>query len=265
MLTTGVIENPKPKGRRGRSPKQTIFDLMITSAEESPLRDLCDSIISTDKSIITDSLEGGFDDNKDAVISIGSYSFLVDKSTLLTPDYWKAPRVKHSLASTFRERYLYVVYEALSQMRITEIETTWDHFEQLFLKHVGDRGAYYAIIDTDCFLSSFLDLDKQEGGQPQSYPLRYKGACYFDTHTHMPYGIRKDNPLLNSFDETIIVICFADLPSLVSISDNNAPIVSFSDESDKDKGRAVVRVTVDPCLEVRYRKDVEVLRIRIKY
>lgn len=55
------------------------------------------------------------------------------------------------------------------------------------------------------------------------------------------------------------------MPTPVSIPKESMPVVSFTDESDKKKGLAAVRITVDPCLVAKYSKNAEVLRVRVKW
>jgi hypothetical protein len=55
----------------------------------------------------------------------------------------------------------------------------------------------------------------------------------------------------------------ADLPALVRENNNASPEVGFKDESDKEKGVAAVRMTVNPQMVVKYNPNAQVIRVKI--
>ena len=257
-LSTGKITQPQKRGKNIRQ-ATNIFELKTTASEEIPVRDAIISIINTD---LADGLDGIVNENKNEAIAFGTYTFLVAKHLVLTPKVFRDSAVFENVNGVFHKRYLYILYEAISQMKIKDVKTTWNRFEKLFLKYVGDKGEQFAIIDLSGSMKGYLD--KLIDGKKWEVRRQYIGAYYYDASRYLTYDLIRNEPLLYSFSDTLIVIRFADLPSLVAISDDSAPTVTFANQSDKDKGRATVRITVDPCLEARYCKDAEVLRIRIK-
>ena len=54
------------------------------------------------------------------------------------------------------------------------------------------------------------------------------------------------------------------LPALEGETEEASPAIEFKDESDKEKGMAAVRVTVDPKMLVKYNDNVQVTRVKIK-
>ena len=194
---------------------------------------------------------------------MGAYTFLTSKQIVLTPVIWQDHNVFYDLQQVFRSRYIYMMYEAISQMKIKDVEVKWGDFEQVFLKHVGENGDGYVIIDTDCNLDAMIRMDKLPEGVMWSPHRYYKKAYHYDAGLGSSFHLR-DLPLGCLFDDTVIIMRMADLPVLVPTSEIELPEVSIVDESSREKGWAPVRITVDPCLVARYSKTAKVVRVRFK-
>ena len=194
---------------------------------------------------------------------MGAYSFLATKEVVLNPEIWQ---VSHDLMLLFRARFVCMVYHALSQMRAKDVSIEWEDFEQLFMKHVDNLGEQYVIIDTDTSMNAFIDMDKPKDGRLWEMHRHYKGAYYFNKELSASYYF-SDISIPESIRDTIIVVRFADLPVLISTKeggDGRLSEVAFTDESDREKGFSAVRITVYPGLIVKYNKNTEYLRVRIK-
>lgn len=139
----------------------------------------------------------------------------------------------------------------------------WDKFELMFEKYVGGKGSDYVVLDNDSSMDVMLTMDKPKNGAKWPFHRYYKCAYYYNAGRGTSFYLQ-DLPLVESFDKTILIVQFKDMPTPVPVTDGSRPLVHFKDESDKEKGWATVRITVDPCLVAKYNKNAEVLRVRIK-
>ena len=244
---------------------KSLFELSLAPAAENRVQVLFDSYFAAGKSNITDTLEGNYNKNKTETIPLGTYTFLVDKPSLLIPDSWNDLVAHSDLTRVFKRRYVYAVYEALSEMSITDIKTKRDRFEKQFLRIVGDRGGDYVIINTGYHSIEDFQFDNADDSRSKTFSGYYKGAPYFDAEKILPYGLIRDLPKLSPFANTILVINKKALPTLEVSSNGKKPGVTCHDESNKDKGRAYVRITVDPHRSIRYcKKSTDIHRFHFK-
>lgn len=70
-------------------------------------------------------------------------------------------------------------------------------------------------------------------------------------------------PLAESFNKTVLLMKFADLPVLEPVAEDNRPEVTVLNEPHREKGWATVRITVDPRLVAKYSMNTEVIRLKI--
>lgn len=239
-----------------------MYDLKLSEQEKGPVRELFDSIIYNNRSSITDGLNGDWKEDKKDVVSLGAYTFLTSKEIVLNKEIWRHPSVFNDMLQVFRSRYIYIVFEALSQMKIKDVEMKWGEFEKLFTKYVGENGEHYVIMDTECSVDALVKMDPLPEGQKWSFHRYYKRAYYYNTGFGTMFTLR-DVPLAESYDKTVILVKFADLPVLESVAENGRPVVTVEDEPQRDKGWASVRVTADPKLVAKYSKNAEVIRLRL--
>ncbi|MCR5152805.1 MAG: hypothetical protein K6A98_06600 [Prevotella sp.] len=262
-LTNGEI--PKKKARSGKTGKdaiQTLYDLKLSEQEKGPVRELFDTIIYNNRSSITDGLNGDWKEDKKDVVSLGAYTFLTSKEIVLNKEIWRHPSVFNDMLQVFRSRYIYIVFEALSQMKVKDVEMKWGEFERMFTKYVGENGEHYVIMDTECSVDALVKMDPLREGQKWPFHRYYKRAYYYNTGYGTMFNLR-DVPLAESYDKTVILVKFADLPVLESVAENGRPVVTVEDEPQRDKGWASVRVTADPKLVAKYSKNAEVIRLRL--
>ncbi len=261
-LTNGELQSVKPnKGKNGKIPVQTIFDLKLSDKDEEPVREMFNSILYGNRDSIIDGLNGDWTENKSEKISLGVYTFLTSKNIVLNRDIWHHPSVFNDMLQVFKTRFLYILYEALSQMKMREICIKWDEFEKVVLNEVGENGEQYVLIDTDTSIGGFIKMDGLPEGQMWAVHRHYKGAYFYNAGFGTMNGLR-DVPLAERFDNTIVIVRFSDLPVLVNTAVDGKPIIQITDEPNREKGWAAVRVTVDPCLIVKYSKNADVLRVR---
>lgn len=262
-LINGEIPKKKAQsGKKGKDVTQTLYDLKLSEQEKEPVRELFDSIIYNNRSSITDGLNGDWKEDKKDVVSLGAYTFMTSKEIVLNKEIWRHPSVFNDMLQVFRSRYIYIVFEALSQMKIKDVEMKWGEFEKLFTKYVGENGEHYVIIDTECSVDALVKMDPLPEGQKWSFHRCYKRAYYYNTGFGAMFNLH-DVPLAESYDKTVILVKFADLPVLESVAENGRPVVTVEDEPQRDKGWASVRVTADPKLVAKYSKNAEVIRLRL--
>lgn len=139
----------------------------------------------------------------------------------------------------------------------------WNDFEKPFLKYVGDKGKQFVILDTDSHLDGLLKMDDLPEGEKWSLHRHYKGAYYYNAGFGTMYNLR-DVPLAESYDQTVMVVRFSDLPVIVPETDDIRPEVTISDEPNREIGWAAVRITAEPHLIAKYSKNAEVLRVTFK-
>lgn len=263
-FTNGELQSEKPqKGRRTKEPVQTIFDLQLTIEDEKPVRELFDTILYSNRGSITDGLNGDFSETKNEEIEIGAYTFLTSKQIVLNQDIWHHPQVFNDMLQVFKTRFIYVVYEALSQMKVKEVYAKWDEFEKLFAKEVGEQGEQYVMIDTESSIDGYIKMDPLPDGKKWSMHRYYKGAYYYNSGFGSMFKLR-DVPLAEKYGNTVVLVRFTDLPVLVNTSKDGKPIVQITDEPNREKGWASMRVIVDPCLVAKYSKDAEVVKFNFR-
>lgn len=272
-LTTGQLQEEKdPKslisllsGKKAKkNPLENIYDLKITTKDVEPIRQLFNTLLYSNRSSLADGLDGVVEEGKEEQIAMGSYTFLSSKKDILASDIWRDHSVFNDMLRVFRARYFYVLYEALSNMKVKDVTIKWDKFEQMFIKHVGDKANEYVIIDNDSSMDVMITMDKPKDGAKWSFNRYYKGAYYYNAGRGTSLYL-EDVPLVDSFDKTILIGRFSDLPTPISVAEGGLPKVSFNDESNKEKGWAAVRITVDPCLVAKYSKNADFLRVRVKW
>lgn len=261
-LSMGELkENAAEKNTYRKKPN--FFDLKIKAKDEEPIRNLFGTILYSNRESLTDGLNGDLMEDKNEVLPMGAYSFLSSKQTVLTPAIWQDHNVFYDIQQIFRSRYIYMMYVAVSQMKIKDVKAKWSDFEKVFLKYVGENGDGYVIIDTECKVDVMVRMDKLPEGVMWSPHRHYKKAYYYDAGMGSSFNLR-DLPLGRLLDGTVLIMRMADLPVLVPTSEDGMPVVSIIDESLREKGWAPVRITVDPCLVAKYSKNAEVVRVRFK-
>lgn len=259
-LSIGEPKEEKAEKKRKRK-KSNFFDLKIKQKDEVPIKSLFGTILYSNRWSLMDGLNGDLTEDKNEELTMGIYTFLTSKQTFLNPAIWQDHNVFYDLQQIFRSRYIYMMYEAISQMKIKDVEAKWGDFEKVFIEYVGENGEGYVIIDTECRVNAMVRMDKLPEGVMWSPHGYYNKAYRYDAGLGSSF-ILKDLPLGRKFDDTVLLMKMADLPVLVPTSKDEMPVVSIVDESSRVKGWAVVRITADPCLVARYSKDAEVIRVR---
>lgn len=135
-------------------------------------------------------------------------------------------------------------------------------FESYFVKHYGMHGNDYMIIDSDSLMHLFCEFDKNPQNTTSLLHRQYKGADHRLYDLSIGWYLR-DIPELEPFKKTVVIIRKEDLPYVFSTCTDSRPSVTLVDESDKEKGEAIMRITVNPNLALKYSREAKVVRVML--
>lgn len=221
------------------------------------------SILYGNQGNILEGLTGKNSELKTDTIIMGAYTYLTYKLPLIKKMDFDNPEISWNLSRVYCSRYIFMVYSAIADMKITDKAIPIDTFDTFFKSYVGDSGKDYVIIDSESHMDVFYDFDKPLKEQGNLFYRTYQGAEY----KHYDFQIcwyLKDLEELEPFNNTLVIIKREDLPFVYSTVDSNKPTVTIQDESEKEKGSAVVRITVNPNLAAKYNKNAQVLRLKLQ-
>lgn len=250
------------KGKKNDEKGTTIYDLKITAKDEEPVKNLFDTILYSNQEIITEGLCGNVSDDKLVEVPLNAYTFLTRKEIVLDKEIWLYPEVVSDMAQVFRSRYLYIVFEALSKMRIKDVDMKWGEFEKIYLKHIGEKGPQYIIIDAGCHLDAMVRMDPLPKGNKWNLHRSFKGAYYYNASYGFMIDLR-DTPLCELVNNTIMIVRFKDLPVLLPAREDGKSTVNITDGACKEYEWSSVQVTINPNLVAKYSTIPEVIRIRL--
>lgn len=200
-------------------------------------------------------------DKKDAIEKdlLQPYTVRMNKEFVLHYGHDDSFHLQRHYEIVFEQRAIYMIYAAISKMQLGKlVKVRTGDFEQFFDKYTKGKNKEYVIIDTDCELDVMLDIDHRDvyGG------WEYKGAEYKKVFLDSREYLR-DSLLPGVYKNTLLILRKDEYPSLFKINEDVMPQVIIADESDRDSGRAAVRVTVMPNLEMRYYKNSKVLWVEL--
>ena len=201
---------------------------------------------------IVNELVAEISDDKTERIPMGDLYIKADKHGLRSDEGLFAYRVFNNLLNIFKARYLFMVYSAISKMKLIDVEMPIDKFEDYFVKEVGENGSEYVMIDSGSHWDvMYSSSDRMfHGAEYHSYDLNI--GWYF-----------KDVEELDPFMNTLLIIRKINLPAVISTSLVGEPDVVLMDESEWMNGVAEVSIHVNPNYEIRYSPNAKVLRIKL--
>ena len=221
------------------------------------------SILYGNQGNILDGLVGDDSKRKTETVIMGDYTYLIYKLPLVKKKDFDNPEISWDLSRVFNSRYLFMVYGAIANMQITDKTIPIDTFDAFFASYVGDSGQDYVIIDSESQMDVYYEFDKPVKERRSLFYRTYKGAEY--KHYDFQIGwYLKDLEELEPFNNTLVIIKREDLPFVFSTEESNEPTVNIQDESEKEKGSAVVRITVNPNLAAKFNKNAQVLRLKLQ-
>ena len=187
-----------------------------------------------------------------------TYTVLMNKNFVCQYNEDDSFYMRRHYEIVFEQRAVYMIYSAISKMKPKRRKVRAGDFESFMKKYTNGKNDEYVIIDTDCDLDILLDIDNRDtyGG------WNYKGAEYKKLFLDAREYLRDvDLPII--FKNSLLILRKEDYPSLFKKSEDVMPQVIIADESNRDTGRAAVRVTVIPNMEMHYYKNSKVLWVEL--
>lgn len=238
---------------------EDIYQKKLPDAVKDEVKTMFRNILYGNAVGVFDNLVGENNDSKVDSMMMGEINFMTYKYALMEQEDIYNHQVFKNLLNVFKSRYLFMIYSALAHMHIKDVFISIDEFEEFFEENVGKDASEYFIIDSD----SHYNMEELVEGGRFSLGCTYKGASYKSCDLSFGWYLR-DIPELESFKETLIIIKRKDLPAVLSISGTEGPSVDFTEESDREKGIAAISMVVNPNYEMRFSKEAEVFRLRLK-
>lgn len=243
--------------------KEDIYQKTVPEEIKKEVEIMFWSILHDNSESIFDVLKGEDKENKKEEIQMGLLNIMTYKRALIEHEGLYTHQVFNNMINVFKSRYLFMIFQALSNMHITDVAMPIDEFEKYFDNYVGEKGTEYFILDANSHMDLFYEMDKQKSGHRSFDESTYKGAGYklYDLDVGL---YLKDVIELESFRETLVVIKKNDLPTVANTTKSTGPSVEFRDESSRENGVAAVCMTVNPNYCVKYCRDVDVLRVKLE-
>lgn len=207
---------------------------------------------------ILDGLVGDNTKAKDHKLLMGEYTFRSYKQ--MFTEKWDLDYNYELFAQSriFQSRYLFMVYNALKEMKINEIEVSVTDLRKCIEDYMQGKGEDYIVIETGSASLLLMDLDHKESIGWNRWS--FKKADYRHYDLNMSWFM-KDVEEVKSFDNTVVVMKKSDLPFVECETDSYGSKVSYEDESNEKEAEAVARIKVNPNLQARYCKDAKVMKI----
>ncbi|MBR6067671.1 MAG: hypothetical protein IKP45_07700 [Bacteroidales bacterium] len=240
-----------------------IYNTAVPENMKEKVQIIFRNILYGNRAHIEDGLIGSCNNEKTEKIPMGELHLMTYKQALLGEDSLYTHNVFKNMLTLFKSRYQFMVYSALRKMQIEEKSIRNDEFEEFFVKLVDKDGGDYIIIDSGVHLDSFYKMDVLKDGRKFTNHQTYKGAYYkridFDSLRYL-----RDLSELKQFKNTLIILKKEDLPTLDSVPNFDTPVVELTNESEREKGIAAVSMTVNPNMEARFNKNIEVIKLNFK-
>ncbi len=192
---------------------------------------------------------------------MGVYTFLIYKHVLCKPEGPDPLGLHNETMKVFKGRYQRLFYQAMTGMQIKDVEVEKDGLGDYVARILNEKGEEYVIVDTDLSLLNFVEMDKLEKRYP--WRNRFKKAELHSFELDTSFYMR-DFAEMEKFRGTLLLIRKENLPDLECEAEDASPTIEIKDESDKEKGMAAVRITVDPKMVVKYNENAQVIRVKVK-
>lgn len=209
---------------------------------------------------ITDNLVGEKLERKTESIPMGIYAFITPKASLFDLEHLDEYGMFFGESRVFTSRYLFMFYSVILDMKITENVVEVEDLVDVITDYLGGRGSDYVVIETGSSSRLLTELDNEN--RNNWFDQKFKGAEYKHYDLSVGWNLA-DIEEIESFNETVVIIKKEDLPFVESTVTSGEPNVSFTEESDMEKGYAYVRLTINPNLIAKYSKDAKVMRLKI--
>lgn len=202
---------------------------------------------------IGDGLNGSEVKGKDKTREFGVYTPVISKYSFLDFDDYHFYYIENEYKQSFQDRYKYLLYSAIDEMKKQTVRLTTAEFGDYLTEYTKGRLSEYVIIDTNSHFEAVLDME-------MIGPLRYKymGTDYVRVEWERNRSFQ-DLPLMQKYDENLVIIKKSDLPVIERAEESVEPWVKVEDVSSEDEGVVRVLVKMNPNLRIRYSSQCEVV------
>lgn len=221
------------------------------------------NMINGNRGYVLDYLYGPESEDKTESEEMGSYTYLMFKKYLVEDSDIDYNLDLFGETRVYQSRYMYMLLKAMKSMKIEEDRVRVEELKRYLKEYLGDKGGDYVVIDIGSAPHLLLSLDKEDKTRRSFNDMRVLKATYKSIDFSTNWFLR-DLDELEVYENTLLIIKKTDLPYDYSTSPDFGPTVTFEDVSDKEKGKAEVRVTVNPHLAIRYNKKAKVRRVKIE-
>lgn len=240
-----------------------IYSKDLLESEKAKIEQGYLNLIRGNRRYVLDGLYGPDGVDKTESEEMGSFTYLMFKDYLVEDKGIDYNFELFGDARVYQSRYMCMLLKAVKNMRIKDDSIHASEIKKYLKKYFGDNGDKYFVINIGTAPLLLLYLDKEDKERRGINDMRIMNATYKSYDFNMSWYM-KDHDDLEEFNDTILIIKKTDLPYDYSTSPDFGPKVIFEDLSNKEEGKAEVRVTVNPHLAIRYSKKAEVRRVKIK-
>lgn len=234
-------------GEQPKERKPTIYDIELDKKAVQNADAMAESVLYRNKPLVE--FLGSKAEGKTQEMKVGVMTCCYDKRLFIEEKIDWFMYFKH----IFSERVTFMIFMAMKEMEHEEVDMDAAEFETYFMNYTHGHPEEYAVIDTDSMFKYMLDMRLNDG--------HLFGADCYDTGMTTGRYI-SDLPEMAEFEKRMIIIRKDDLPVLVAEDGHKAPETSVKEDTDKEKGRAVAWLNVNPHLKLLYNKESQYVMVK---
>lgn len=243
----GEVLNLLFGGEQPKESKPTIYDIELNNKTVQDAFAMADNALYRNKPLVD--FLGCRKEGKTLEMPVGVMTCCFDKRQFIEGKSDWFMFFKH----LFSERVTFMIFMAIKDMELEEVEKNAAEFETFFMDYTEGHPEEYAVIDSDSMFRHVLDVRFNDG--------RLYGADYYDTGMTTGRYI-SDLPETSGFEKRMIIIRKDELPVLVSEEGYEAPETTVTEDTDEERGRAAVWLSVNPHLKLLYNMKCKILIVK---
>lgn len=255
-------KGPAPKKKLKKHNEVDIYHKPVLESEKAKIVNGYWNMINGNRGYLLDYLYGDDDDEKTETLEMGSFTYMMFKQYLAEVKDKDYNLDMLGETRIFQSRYLYMLLTAINNMKVNESTVEMGDMQRYLKDYLGDKGEEYMLIEIGGSALLLMSMDRNDKERRGYNDMRVLKATY-KTYSFTAGWYINDIPDVEDYEGTIIIMKKADLPYVCSSSSKIGPSVEFEDVSDKEKGKAEVRVTVAPNLMMKYNKNIEITRVKV--
>ena len=262
-LIARIIDALSNKEQKKNIKNVDIYSKPLLDSEKEKIEYGFRNMINGNRGYVFDNLYSVEEKGKTECYEMGAYTFTMFKQHLVevrSEDYyfeWFGD------TRIYQSRYVYMLLRAMQSMIINDESIEYGGIRRYLRGYLGDKGEDYMIIEIGGSSLLLMTLDKGDKERVGFGDMRVMKASYKSYDFNVGWYLN-DIAKIADFNDTIIIIKKTDLPYVCSSSSELGPTVDFADVSDKDAGKAEVRVTVNPNLLMKYSKETVIKRVKVE-